>query len=100
MSAELLPCPACGKKPDRFSVGGRNIDVISCQQGCLTHPMGIVIHITSDWAPDWPDIADAWNTMEVTPREDGCGLHVRFDASPPIIPAKSQSPLDPSPASE
>lgn len=88
----LKPCPVCGSTPDRFTVGQERIEVIACPNGCMSHPLGFVIHVTSKHLipSGYTDIADVWNSMEVTKTEDG-----KFVGGFYLCP-KHMIPVDPS----
>jgi len=73
MGKELIHCPVCGSKPDRFTVSRYLIEVIACPTGCRSHEIGQVIHVTSGQLVEggYTDIADVWNSMEITKDEHG-----------------------------
>lgn len=88
MSVALVPCPLCGRAPDRFKVGPNVLrEVIACPRGCKPHWNSVVIHIRSDQVAGngWKDLGDAWNTIEVYHDEQGT-RRVRFDPRPQGAP--------------
>lgn len=80
----LVPCPICGRSPDRFFVGQERIEVIACQNGCKPNVFAFVVHITSRQVDGlgWDDLGDVWNTIRVV-HDDAGNRGVRFDPYPP-----------------
>ncbi len=68
----LVPCPVCGHAPDRFIVGKARIEVIACPNGCQSHRLAQVVHITSEQVKGrgWDDLGDAWNTIRLERDDD------------------------------
>jgi hypothetical protein len=91
MTTPLKPCPLCGLPPHRFPVSGWTMrpgqdEVIACQKGCKPNWNSVLVHIRSCdiRGGGWPDLADAWNTVEVY--EDERGLRrVRFQVYTPTM---------------
>jgi hypothetical protein len=81
---QLKPCPACGRLPNRFFVGWDRIEVIACPKGCKSHPLGMIIHVTSKSLCNggYADLAEVWNSMEITRDVDG-KLRGHFWVVPP-----------------
>lgn len=84
---ELVPCPFCGLKPERFFVKNgtyRVSEIIACQRGCKSNWNAIVTHVRSDWLDRgaWDDLGDCWNTIKVIVGENGL-KRVQFDRFPP-----------------
>lgn len=84
-------CPICDCEPLRFSLDGiRKLEIIACQNGCRPNWNSVVVHLTSDDIAGlgWPDLADAWNTIELYVDEDGV-KKVSFDKYPKILERQS-----------
>ena len=82
--SKLKPCPCCGSEPKRFTISAnpKSFDVIHCPKGCKPHWNSFPVHLRSIDAPEWKDVADAWNTIKAEKDEDGI-LRVSFDRYPP-----------------
>lgn len=91
MTTPLKSCPLCGLPPHRFPVSGWHLlpgqdEVIACQKGCKPNWNSAPVHIKSSQivGSGWPDLADAWNTIEVYGEESGL-KRIRFDAYSPTM---------------
>jgi hypothetical protein len=81
MSApHLVPCPLCGRPPNRFEAGEARIKVIACVRGCKPSWNKPVVHIRDCDLEIFgsPDIHLAWNTIRCGIDEAG-NTEVWFD---------------------
>jgi hypothetical protein len=91
---KLVPCPVCGKAPNRFFVGRQNIEVIACPKGCQPHIFSFVVHITSELVRGcgWTDLGDAWNTIRLEQGDDGNKRFVFDRYAPGCAPIEADGP--------
>lgn len=63
----LNPCPQCGAKADRFTVGTGILfsEIIACSRGC-GYPR-LMPHVRSEWMANhgWTDLAAMWNSCRI-----------------------------------
>lgn len=64
----LNPCPQCGAKANRFTIGAGALlsEIIACSVGC-GYPWRMMPHVRSEWmaAAGWTDLAAMWNSCAI-----------------------------------